>query len=171
MVNSERNEMMTTGKDPKYESFYYDLGGIIHQSVYIPGNAPEPQDIQTDNIRVIEKLKFCDERLFHYNAGVIIGLKNGHAVLDGGLKIKLHGKTQRFTCYPIYVNKYDVIEDPEEEINGQNIFSFIRELQKTNPKLRLDGTMTSGYCESEEMKALITELNTRNSYLDVWAHK
>ena len=119
----------------------------------------------------MEKLKFCDERLFHYNAGVIIGLKNGHAVLDGGLTIKLHGKTQRFTCYPIYVNKSDIIEDPEEEINGQNIFSFIKELRKTNPKLRLDGTMTSGYCESEEMKALITELNTRNSHLDVWHHR
>ncbi len=163
--------MMTTRKNPKYESVYIDLGGIIHQTVCLPDDAPEPQDVQSDNIRVLKKLKFCDERLFHYNAGVIIGLKNGHAFMDGGLTIKLHGKMQRFTCYPIYVNAYDIIEDPEEEINGQNIFSFIKELRKTNPKLRLDGTMTSGYCESKEMRSLITELNTRNSYLDVWEHK
>ncbi len=163
--------MMPTRKKQEYESVYYDFGGIIHNSVLLSGNPPEPRDIQQDNLRVIEKLKFCDERLFHYNAGVIIGLKNGHAVMDGGLTIKLHGKTQRFTCYPVYVNKYDIIEDPEEEINGQNIFSFIKDLRKTNPKLRLDGTMTSGYCESEEMKVLITELNTRNSHLDVWYHQ
>ena len=153
-------------------SFYYDLGGITHNAVFSPDfQADSESSYRQDTIRVAEKLKFCDERLFMYNAGVVICLKNGHAIMDGGLAIRLHGQTRWFTCYPVYVNKDGIIEDPEEEINGRDIFGFVEELRKDNPKLRLDGTMTSGYCESDEMKALITELNTRNSHLDVWRHQ
>ncbi len=157
-----------------YESFRYDLGGIVNEAVFLPNNQMDPKrirDFQQEKLRVMEKLKYCDKLLFEYNAGVVIGLKNGNAYEDGGLKIRLHGKRQKFLCYPIYVNKDGIIEDPEEEINGKDVFAFIKELRRYNPKLRLDGSMTSGYCESEEMKELITDLNTRNSLLDVWDHQ
>lgn len=164
-----------TKRENKYagneSSFQYRMGGIVHETAFTQnleslGNFGSREDLQ----RVNEKLAFLDQILFSTHSGVNIGLKNGNAFTDGGISIPLGDHVEIFSCYPIHVDKFHRIVDDNEYLNGKNIFDFIAELRPLNPKLRLDGSMTSGWIESFAMEQLITELNTRNSYLDVWEH-
>ena len=60
------------------------------------------------------------------------------------------------------------IDKDNPYINGKDIYFLVEELRKINSLLRIDATMTSGYCKDDTMAELITGLNTRGSYLDVW---
>lgn len=152
-------------------SFQYRLGGIVHETaIRHPKEDIGNFGSREDHQRVQDKLAFLDRILFSTQSGVNLGLKNGNTFIDGGISIPMGDHVEIYSCYPIHVDKFHRIVDDNEYLNGKNIFDFIAELRPLNPKLRLDGSMTSGWVESFAMEQLITELNTRNSYLDVWEH-
>ena len=69
----------------------------------------------------------------------------------------------------MYFDKNNICIDKDNPyINGKDIYFLVEELRKINSLLRIDATMTSGYCKDETMAELITGLNTRGSCLDVW---
>lgn len=155
--------------DWENERMQMEMGGIV-QEVAVSKPCMLNNNYDSECKDVYDRLGECNTRLAKEDAGIVIALKNGNAFLDGGIKVRVNGKQLSFLCFPIYVNKNGQIEDSCEEINGRNIFDYIKVLREYNSKLRLDAAMTSGYCESDAMKKLLIELNTRNSYLDVYWH-
>ncbi|SEA16021.1 hypothetical protein [Selenomonas ruminantium] len=151
------------------ERMQMELGGIV-QEVAVANPGTLNNDYNSGCKDVYDRLGKCNAKLAKEKAGIVIALKNGNAFLDGGIRVKVNGKQLTLMCFPIYVNQKGEIEDSCEEINGRNIFDYVKILRQYNPKLRLDATMTSGYCESQAMKNLLKELNVRNSYLDVYWH-
>ena len=125
---------------------------------------------EEDYVRVMERNNYNDKMLRCNNSGIILGFKNGNCYVDDPLKIPVGNNVVRFySCYPLYFDKNNICIDKDNPyINGKDIYFLVEELRKINSLLRIDATMTSGYCKDDTMAELITGLNTRGSYLDVW---
>ena len=157
--------------------FSYEMGGIRCETVF-RNDDPSPNwykqrfglTLEEDYARVMERNNYNNEMLRCNNSGIILGFKNGNCYVDDPLRIPVDGNIFKFySCYPLYFDKNNICIDKDNPyINGKDLYGLVEELRKVNHLLRIDATMTSGYCKDDIMAELITSLNVRGSYLDVW---
>lgn len=115
--------------------------------------------------RNVYGLKQYDESLERWRAngfkGIVIGLKNGNAFVDGGLKVKgADGTWRTFMCLGVFCDDdkaYDTINGYE----GMDMYEYIDMLKEWNPRLRMDTTMPQGTPWSDKCADLMNYLAVR----------